>query len=630
MKPFIGEFSSSVYSHIHLVLYRAFGWLYKYHPRTAIQNLPTLIEPRCIVKKEIKAHGYWKDLLNIVALGAVDQLSSGKDLSEFLHNYQTKDPKRIRSRRSEAERKVHPSTEFLADYERKQQAKSRQAHVSKNNHFHEALVNKLADPKFRALYIMVARLFADKLAGEVALLDSIEALPAGKERDSLAREFSWVGKWAPTPRKSHDRVTNLSTAISLLLHHSHSIGPTLSRSRDDGLSSSDAHVLRSFYRRWVLMPLRRVLRCPEPLMSANRWKEISYSRIPSVSMKQNMPHFYKHDQAGFEAYLTAVEDGKRKISGATLMPHEIVMAIMKLQRAASWQPAPGKPDPKDIKKLGAQAQMRALEAQWKSLVDSLREAGALDNSLALCDVSGSMGHINMAVSRSGDTMPILPALSLSLIISQVAKPPFANHFITFSANPHYVEIDPSLRLADALERMNSAHWDQNTDFNAVFLKLLLPLAKANNVKQEDMIKRIFVFSDMHFDDSRQEYGSDFDEDQAAAEWETNHDTVERAFKEAGYEMPQIVYWNLCATRTVSPVQHNRKGVALMNGFSPALLKTFLEEPNLDKLVEDNWVSVGAGDDADETAENDQDDFNPVNVMKKALMKPSFDGLLVVD
>jgi Domain of unknown function (DUF2828) len=39
----------------------------------------------------------------------------------------------------------------------------------------------------------------------------------------------------------------------------------------------------------------------------------------------------------------------------------------------------------------------------------------------------------------------------------------------------------------------------NTNFNAVFTKLLLPMAKEAQLPKYEMIKRLFVFSDMEFD-----------------------------------------------------------------------------------------------------------------------------------
>ena len=88
----------------------------------------------------------------------------------------------------------------------------------------------------------------------------------------------------------------------------------------------------------------------------------------------------------------------------------------------------------------------------------------------------------------------------------------------------------------------------------------------------------------------------------AANWQTNHDVIEQAYKEAGYEMPQIVYWDLARrTRRTMEVEATRQGVAMMHGFSASMMKVFLGEDvegaNGDKKV------------------RKRKEFNPVNVMK---------------
>ncbi|THG96158.1 hypothetical protein EW026_g5631 [Hermanssonia centrifuga] len=504
-----------------------------------------------------------------------------------------------------------------------EKVKGREQRIAANLCFHAQLVSKLSsDPRFRALYIAVARLYAERLREDISLFERANSLPHGEERTTLMRQISLAGKWAPTPGGSHDRPTNLATAIALILHNEHSVGPALSTSHDTELATAEAHVLRSFYQRWVLAPLRKANSCPEPLMSSNRWTEIIYTCVPSTCMKNNTAAFFKHDPSGFERYLESVESGKKTISGATLMPHEIVRAAMLSYQDSQYQPTPGKPSIKDIRKRLAQTQLRAIEAQWKTMIERVREAGTLDNALAICDVSGSMGFIS-DVKSSGHVEPILPAISLSLVLAQISQPPFANNFITFSAEPEFVQLDPSLPLGELVESMSNARWNMNTNLNAVFLELLLPLALRNNLKQEDMIKRLFVFSDMQFDASQP-----YSDANAESAWETNHDVIEKAFREAGYEMPEIVYWNLEQERDAFPVLYDRKGVAMMNGFSPAMLKVFLgegEETEENMDVDDGWETVEA-----DPVKNTKDEFNPINVMKKALAKKSFDGLVVVD
>lgn len=102
--------------------YRAWGWLYRNHPRTAVSNLSALVDP--LIEKKLKeskknkddkdakveededlvlleledeieprglSHGYWKDLLNLLTLATEGQLDEGASQFEALHpNRQTR------------------------------------------------------------------------------------------------------------------------------------------------------------------------------------------------------------------------------------------------------------------------------------------------------------------------------------------------------------------------------------------------------------------------------------------------------------------------------------------------------------------------------------------------------------
>ena len=97
--------------------YRAWGWLYREHPRTAIANLPVLVrpliprpikekksrdsveknldeedavlidldEPTQAVERRGLSHGYWKDLLNLLVLAAEGNLDTSSAEFTALH-----------------------------------------------------------------------------------------------------------------------------------------------------------------------------------------------------------------------------------------------------------------------------------------------------------------------------------------------------------------------------------------------------------------------------------------------------------------------------------------------------------------------------------------------------------------
>jgi hypothetical protein len=50
--------------------------------------------------------------------------------------------------------------------------------------------------------------------------------------------------------------------------------------------------------------------------------------------------------------------------------------------------------------------------------------------------------------------------------------------------------------------------------------------------------------------------------------------IVRKYKEAGYEVPNIVFWNLNSKDNV-PVKFDKRGTALVSGFSPAVMKGVL-------------------------------------------------------
>lgn len=293
------------------------------------------------------------------------------------------------------------------------------------------------------------------------------------------------------------------------------------------------------------------------------------------------------------------------------------------------RPSPLKKDPIGVKPADTNAQI--ISAQWKTLVEKLREEGKLTNCLAICDVSESMGNINEATSqRSGlkhpdRVSPIFSSIGLSLLLAQLASPPFANSLITFSKNSEIVTLSTAAPFVELVRTMTSNNWGGKADLKAVFTDLILPMAIRHKIPKEEMIKKLYVFSDMQFD--RAPKGIDNN-------WETNHQQIIRAFEEAGYEAPKIVYWNLKGEVGVKPVTKETPGVAMLSGFSGSMLKLFMEgadgfemteKKNLEENMEEEENRDGLG-----KKKQEQNRISPEEVMNKALHKKSFEGLKVLD
>ena len=48
--------------------------------------------------------------------------------------------------------------------------------------------------------------------------------------------------------------------------------------------------------------------------------------------------------------------------------------------------------------------------------------------------------------------------------------------------------------------------------------------------------------------------------------------IKGMYEDAGYEMPDIVYWNLHSRNDNFPTSVNEMGTALVSGFSPSIMK----------------------------------------------------------
>ncbi|KAG0547753.1 hypothetical protein BDA96_01G107600 [Sorghum bicolor] len=366
---------------------------------------------------------------------------------------------------------------------------------------------------YRFLFDCVAQFFADLLASDLEQL-----APGGRKT-----KIGLAAKWCPTPGSSFDRTTLLCEAIARRLF------PRDSRPDYSDLSEEHyAYRVLHRLRREVLVPLRKVLELPEVYMSAQRWSDLPYTRVASVAMRRYKALFKKHDEARFDKYLEDVEAGKAKIAAGALLPHEIAAAAFR-----------GEAD--DVSEL-----------QWRRMVEDLRKKGSLSNCIAVCDVSGSM---------SGTPMEV--CVALGLLISDLSEMPWAGRVITFSMTPQIHKIEGKT-LAQKMSFIKRMQWNMNTNFQAVFDRILRT-AVDGRVTKDKMIRTVFVFSDMEFDQA------------SARPWETDYQAICRKFSDAGYgdAVPQIVFWNLRDSKS-TPVTSTQPGVAMVSGFSKNLVKLFLE------------------------------------------------------
>ncbi|KAK6062529.1 hypothetical protein SCUP515_13281 [Seiridium cupressi] len=649
-----------------ITFYRAAGWLAQNHPQTLLVNLEWLVRP--VIQKKAEenkmekggksvssaddfeivaadvgmngsespkkkrkvipetdpeipefhvqhgvSHSYWKDLLNLLSLAARDKLTSNLS-SDDIHCILDDDAgEQIGKERAKKSRDWTLGRKKTLAQER-----------------HQLVVAQLlqANGFYRTFHVTVARLIAGQLKLD---LDRINGSKAEKRLVSLC------GKWAPTPKKSHDRHTFIVSSVAELLYEFDEVCPG---SVDPMDRETYLKYARRAYQASTLSKLRKHLDTVERPISEDRFRDIEYDRVPSLAMNRYASLFIKKDRESFKQYIDKVAIGKARISGATLLPSTLVHNVrvrygVGLNKFSGSDFAGRLANRKH--EIEREIMQKTADGLWKTLCQRIKDSGKLESSIAVCDVSGSM---HCPVLKDG-TCHIDSAIGLSLLLAEVARPPFGGTFITFSSSPQVVRVggrDDERSFKDKVDYIARSNCSMDTDFVAVFEKLLLPMALDSNIKPEYMVKQVFVFSDMHFNeaesgfDSSNAYLSDGTPHSRRGDvWSTSFQRIKNKFEDAGHEIPRLIFWNLAGARNdgTAPKPNTADGdnTALVNGCSQDQLKMFLEngsfEDEAEKIVEKDEVGVVVVD-------KKKKSMDPVAVMRMAISREAYRMLQVVD
>ena len=197
-----------------------------------------------------------------------------------------------------------------------------------------------------------------------------------------------------------------------------------------------------------------------------------YEKLPSKAALKYRKAFCRNDWDRYSEYLSKVRKNDSKMNTDTLMPYEIVNPFYSFN---GW--------------FGRVSDQEAisLDTTWKALPDFTDDT----NALVVIDTSGSM-----LWNRPGNPLPMTVATSLGLYFAERTEGEFKNHFIMFSETPQLIEIKGST-LQEKLEYIATFNEVADTNMEAVF-DLILNAALNNKVKREEMPTRIFIVSDMEF------------------------------------------------------------------------------------------------------------------------------------
>lgn len=278
--------------------------------------------------------------------------------------------------------------------------------------------------------------------------------------------------------------------------------------------------------RKALVALRAHIRIIENNLREKDYS-FDYSKQPSKAMYKYRKAFIRNDAERYGEFINRVSAGEATLHASTLMPYEIITPFFRSNVSDE--------------------ERKAINATWISQEDF----GDSENALAVIDGSGSM-------YGWGDPKPITVALSLGIYFAERNTGVFKNHFITFSEKPQLVEI----KGEDILDKVRYCHGFNevaNTNIQKVF-ELILDAAKKNSVPQDELPKKLYFISDMEFDYCTEDASL------------TNFEYAKKLFAEAGYTLPDIVFWNVASRNKQQPVTKNEQGVALVSGCTPRLFK----------------------------------------------------------
>lgn len=291
--------------------------------------------------------------------------------------------------------------------------------------------------------------------------------------------------------------------------------------------------------RKLLSELRKRIGILETKITTGEYGAIDYSKIPSKAGLVYRSAFYKNDEERYQAFLEGITKGEVKVNSKTLLPYEIVSKLMSNGYFTNY--------------VSDQDKM-LYNAMWKNLPDYIGDGK--EDCLAVIDTSGSMRGL-----------PVQIAVSLGIYLAEKNKGAFANHYITFSDQPRLVELIGD-DLSTKMSHMEQIH-PYNTDINATF-DLILNLAISKNLSQNELPTRIVIISDMEFDSA----DGGMTRDRKPVKKAT-FDIIKKKFEDAGYTMPNLVFWKVDSRQDNCPMTMNDKGVQLVSGSSPYVFDTLL-------------------------------------------------------
>ena len=289
--------------------------------------------------------------------------------------------------------------------------------------------------------------------------------------------------------------------------------------------------------RKTLSVLRQRINVLERLMSANRWDEIEFDKIPSKAGLIYKNAFARRDIIA-KKYEAFAKSEDTKVNASTLYPYDVVHKAVEGTRGWGYS----------FRNM-SDTDRAMIEKYWENLPDYLE--GKPCKMMCVVDTSGSM-------TGSEASAPINVAIGLGMYCAERIGGPFKNHYISFSSRPQLIKIE-GVDFVDKVRRIYKTNLCENTDLVKTF-RMLKEIALT--AKPEDIPETIVVISDMQIDCGSRFYGSNV---------ATEMESMRREWEKAGLKMPKLVYWNVEA-RGAANFLDDGPNVTYVSGCSPVIFQ----------------------------------------------------------
>ena len=365
---------------------------------------------------------------------------------------------------------------------------------------------------------------------------------------SNSDEISLAGKWVPREKSGSFGWMYQALACNYFPMYIESA------SKD---SSKSAAILKSKmeYRK-VLSTLNRKIETLQIKQCNRSWSNIDFKNVTSVSLSKQKKAFLNVTKKGepkfpdnedrnecaknFNEHIQKAVKGEVEIKGKRVGLENFTKQALELLSN------PNLPSFELEKEL--------LNSQWR---DNSSQTGALEDMIAMVDVSGSM---------SGD--PLNAAVALGIRVAEKSR--LGKRIMTFSSTPKWVNLERKNDFVSMVETVQNADWGMNTNFDAA-LNMILDAIIVAKMEPEDVEGlTLAVFSDMQMDQADRDSSALYDRirDKYAA--------TGMRIKGKPYKPPHILFWNLRSTSGF-PLLSSQQNASMMSGFSPSMLSLFCEQ-----------------------------------------------------